>query len=289
MRTLLYLKKRDHDVFYESLIRRHSDLIDKSLQNKIRYTKIGLAGLGSIGSRIAETIVRLGAEYLIIADPDIIELSNLNRQNYNLKQLRKPKALCIKEILRNINPYINIDAHTEGINLNNVTKIFKKTEVVFDTMDKYLPKVILHRAMRSLGVPIIHATYFGYTVAVTTFMPNGISYEEMLQLPSRGRDIHAISETELTEHRRKIMREFGLRIYSEQIINKNQPSVAFILSSIIASQFAVAELIKYLNGDKDNLTIAPQILEVDVLTNQIKKREYENDDPSFACLFSYYT
>jgi tRNA A37 threonylcarbamoyladenosine dehydratase len=49
-------------------------------QRRIKKLKVGVAGLGGMGSNIAETLVRLGVGQLRVADPDHIDTSNLNRQ-----------------------------------------------------------------------------------------------------------------------------------------------------------------------------------------------------------------
>lgn len=48
-------------------------------QNLIKISKIGIVGTGGTGSAVAEQLARLGAENLVLIDPDEIELSNITR------------------------------------------------------------------------------------------------------------------------------------------------------------------------------------------------------------------
>lgn len=52
-------------------------------QTTIKSFKVLLAGCG-IGSNIAEALLRLGFETITLVDGDIVQESNLNRQNYML-------------------------------------------------------------------------------------------------------------------------------------------------------------------------------------------------------------
>ena len=67
-------------------------------QNNIRDIKIVFAGVG-LGSVIAEAALRLGFENFVLIDGDTIELSNLNRQNYDNESVNKSK---VKEIVLDV-------------------------------------------------------------------------------------------------------------------------------------------------------------------------------------------
>ena len=64
--------------------------------------KIGIAGVGGIGSNVAMHLVRSGINNLKFGDFDKIEISNLNRQFYFRSQVGKYKAECLKENLQAI-------------------------------------------------------------------------------------------------------------------------------------------------------------------------------------------
>lgn len=59
-------------------------------QKKIKDYRVLLGGAG-IGSNIAETLLRLGFEHLTIVDGDVVEESNLNRQNYLFSDIGRTK------------------------------------------------------------------------------------------------------------------------------------------------------------------------------------------------------
>ncbi|MBI2110089.1 ThiF family adenylyltransferase, partial [Candidatus Woesearchaeota archaeon] len=91
-------------------------VIGKEAQNKLGKRRIVLVGLGALGSRVAELLVRTGVGKLVIIDRDIVDKSNLNRQVlYNEKDVNKLKAIAAKNKLEEINPEINIKEYAEDL------------------------------------------------------------------------------------------------------------------------------------------------------------------------------
>lgn len=84
--------------------------ISNAEQDDIRNCKIFLAGCG-IGSVIAECALRIGFENITIADGDIVEESNLNRQNYIYSDIGLSKSNSLSRRLYDINPAANISLH----------------------------------------------------------------------------------------------------------------------------------------------------------------------------------
>jgi len=102
---------------------------------KIKNACIGIAGLGGLGSNIAIILARLGIGKLIIADFDIVEPTNLNRQHYFITQLGKFKTDASKELIKNINPYVKVECHTVRLDEINCVEIFKECNVICEAFD----------------------------------------------------------------------------------------------------------------------------------------------------------
>jgi sulfur carrier protein ThiS adenylyltransferase len=102
----------------------------------IRGTTIGIAGAGGLGSNCATMLVRSGFEKFVIADFDVVELSNLNRQAYVPDDIGKPKVLCLKESLTRINPGLSIAALQVTLDPANAEKIFASCDVLVEAFDK---------------------------------------------------------------------------------------------------------------------------------------------------------
>ena len=70
----------------------------------IQSKKIGIGGAGGLGSNCAMILVRTGFKHLEIIDQDVIDASNLNRQQYFLNEIGLNKVDVTKKRLLDINP-----------------------------------------------------------------------------------------------------------------------------------------------------------------------------------------
>jgi len=118
---------------FEKALLKH---LTRSQLKKIQNKKIGIAGCGGLGSNIASILVRSGFKDLEIIDFDIIEMNNLNRQNYFLAEVGKPKAETTAKRLRKINPDISIKAINIKIDESNISQFFKDRDIIFEAFDK---------------------------------------------------------------------------------------------------------------------------------------------------------
>lgn len=107
----------------------------KGVREKLKGKKIGIAGCGGLGSNLAINLVRMGADNLILADFDVVEPSNLNRQQYFQDDIGKAKVETLKNLLLRINPKSEIRISKQKINPNNIIEKFKTCEVVAECFD----------------------------------------------------------------------------------------------------------------------------------------------------------
>jgi sulfur carrier protein ThiS adenylyltransferase len=103
---------------------------------KIQSAKIGIAGLGGLGSNCAFNLVRVGFKKFKIVDFDKIDLSNLNRQFYFLDQIGMNKPQALKDNLLRINPDLEIEMSTEKIEPTNIQELFSDCDIVVEAFDK---------------------------------------------------------------------------------------------------------------------------------------------------------
>ena len=117
------------------------------VHQKIKTSVVGIAGLGGLGSAVAIALARIGVGTLILADFDVVEPSNLNRQQYFLNQIGMPKVEALQENLLKINPYVRIRLHNERLDRKNIERIFKEADVVVEALDRADEKAMLINAV----------------------------------------------------------------------------------------------------------------------------------------------
>ena len=123
------MTKQEYDAM---LIERHGQEIFDRLKN----ARIGIAGLGGLGSNIAMMLARSGIGHLTLADFDSVEPSNLNRQHYMVSHVGMPKTEAIKDLILQANPFIRLDTHLVRITEENAPEIFGSCDLVCEAFDR---------------------------------------------------------------------------------------------------------------------------------------------------------
>lgn len=92
--------------------------------------EIHIIGCGAIGSTIAEMLTRLGLSNLHLYDFDTVSDHNITNQMFRMKDIGRPKVEALAEILKDINPDIQLELHCEGWN-----EYSRVTGIVFLAVD----------------------------------------------------------------------------------------------------------------------------------------------------------
>lgn len=160
---------------------RNLGIMDEKGLKKIQSTPIAIGGLG-LGGSIFINLVRLGFKHFHVADPDIYERTNFNRQRLAKESttgLRKDDCL-IKEAL-DINPEITVRAFKEGVSPSNVNEFLKGMKWVVDVIDVYAmeAKLALNARARELHLPVASCGSLGFSGSVVIFDPTSPSFAEL--------------------------------------------------------------------------------------------------------------
>ncbi|MDD7404183.1 MAG: sulfur carrier protein ThiS adenylyltransferase ThiF [Butyribacter sp.] len=133
-----------------ALCERHT----KEVHTILSAGKVAIAGLGGLGSTIAIALARAGVGHLHLIDFDKVDISNLNRQQYRLKDIGRNKTECLKEIIQDINPYLTIKTDTVRVTEDNIQELFEQEDIICEAFDRPEAKSMLVDGF---------FTYFGQT------------------------------------------------------------------------------------------------------------------------------
>lgn len=130
------------------------------VQKKIEPAVVGIAGAGGLGSNVAVALARIGVGQLVVADFDMVETSNLNRQHYFIDQVGRPKVLALQETIERINPGIDFTAIYEKITPANLKKFFSSVDVMVEAFDDADQKALLisHFLREFPQIPLVAAS-----------------------------------------------------------------------------------------------------------------------------------
>lgn len=159
---------------------RHFSLAEIGLQGqqKIKAAKILCIGAGGLGATALYYLAAAGVGTLGIVDPDVVDLSNLQRQIlYSNDDLGLAKAECARKRLLALNPQINVKAYPFGLNEDNVLALFADYDLIVDATDNYAARYLINDACCSLNKPNIFAAILRFQGQCSVFsLPDGPCY-----------------------------------------------------------------------------------------------------------------
>ncbi|MDF7823184.1 sulfur carrier protein ThiS adenylyltransferase ThiF [Pontiellaceae bacterium B12227] len=126
------------------------------VHEKIKGATVGIAGLGGLGSAIAVALARIGVGKLVLVDFDVVEPSNLNRQQYFIDQLGMTKAEALEANLKRINPYVSYETHCTKVMPENIPELFGSVDVMVEAFDRPDQKAMLMQHFKK--APLVAAS-----------------------------------------------------------------------------------------------------------------------------------
>jgi sulfur carrier protein ThiS adenylyltransferase len=121
------------------------DDIKKILQTKT----VGIAGCGGLGSNCAAALARVGVGRLVLADFDVIQESNLNRQFYFYDQIGMLKVAALKQNLLRVNPDVMVNTFDIRLCRSDIVEIFNTCDVIVEAFDTPEMKYMILEAVHS--------------------------------------------------------------------------------------------------------------------------------------------
>ncbi len=120
--------------------------------------KVGIAGVGGIGSNVAVHLVRAGCTSLKLVDFDRVELSNLNRQFYFVDQIGGFKVDMLQKNLMKIVPDADIETARLRLTSENMLDTFSDCHLLVEGFDEQESKKLLVETFANFDMPIICAS-----------------------------------------------------------------------------------------------------------------------------------
>lgn len=141
-------------------------------QEKLKKSRVVIAGTGGLGSPIAIYLSVAGIGKIRIIDNDKVELSNLNRQILHWEaDIGKNKVDSAKEKLKKLNSEIEIEAIYEKITEHNVSNLLNGFDAIVDAMDNLPTRYIINRFAIESQTPFFHGAVKGFEGRAMTIIP----------------------------------------------------------------------------------------------------------------------
>ena len=166
---------------YEQAFSRNIGWLTAQEQQKLRRSRVAIAGCGGVGGAHALTLARLGIGNFSLADFDSFGIENFNRQvGANMHTLDQPKLNVMLDQLAAINPEADLRAFETGIDDDNLADFMRDVDLYVDSLDFFAidirRKVFAYCAKHS--IPAVTAAPLGMGTAFLCFMPDHMSFEQ---------------------------------------------------------------------------------------------------------------
>jgi len=127
------------DLKEEDLLKRNV----KGIFEKLKKAKVCILGLGGLGSNVAVLLARAGIGHLKLIDFDVVEASNLNRQQYRISHIGIKKTEAMKSIIREINPFVEVDILDIKVDRENIYSTVGDIKIVVEAFDRAETKAMI--------------------------------------------------------------------------------------------------------------------------------------------------
>ena len=229
--------------FYKMLWFRSSMVFTDKEKELIQNARVAIVGVGGTGGIASEQLVRGGVGNITLVDPDIFELTNINRQHFcTISTIGMKKVEAGKKRLLDVNPFVNIELFKEGINKDNAREIVSGVDIIIDASDNKSAHYPLHRLAKELKVPVISRSHtipeftFGAKANLWDYREEGVSTrEEDENSPTASIPLEEITQEQFKAKDKEVHAEFN-RVYSKifkskyankVLLSENPPPAGF--------------------------------------------------------------
>lgn len=138
----------------------------------LRQKRVLVVGCGGLGGHMIDQLARIGIGSLRVADGDVFEESNLNRQLLSaVPLLGISKAKAAAAHIARVNPGIPVEAVEEYLTQSNADTLVEGCDVVLDALDNIPSRRLLASACEKAGIPYVYGAIQGWVAQAAVSMP----------------------------------------------------------------------------------------------------------------------
>ncbi|MDZ7669575.1 MAG: molybdopterin-synthase adenylyltransferase MoeB [Gammaproteobacteria bacterium] len=146
--------------------------LDIAGQEKLLNARVMIIGMGGLGSPAAMYLAAAGVGSLIIADDDVVELSNLQRQiAHGTDNLGELKVDSAARTLQRLNPAVSVDKLAARVDAAALTERAARCDVVVDATDNFTTRYAVNDACWAAGTPLVSGAAIRWEGQVAVFDP----------------------------------------------------------------------------------------------------------------------
>jgi molybdopterin/thiamine biosynthesis adenylyltransferase len=139
-------------------------------QQALKAARVAIVGAGGLGAPSALYLAAAGVGHMRLIDPDVVALSNLQRQViYATEDVGRVKVEAAAARLGELNPEVVVDARAETLTEANAKALVGGCDLVLDGTDDFATRFAVSDACVALGVPLVSGAIGRWTGQVAVF------------------------------------------------------------------------------------------------------------------------
>ncbi|MDE2806364.1 MAG: molybdopterin-synthase adenylyltransferase MoeB [Gemmatimonadota bacterium] len=144
--------------------------VGKAGQERLKHARVLLVGAGGLGSPAALYLAAAGVGTLGIVDPDVVDVTNLQRQIlHGTGGLGAPKVDSARERLTDVNPHVQLQTGAVRLSSDNALEIFAGFDVVVDGSDNFPTRYLVNDACVLTGKPNVYGSVYRWEGQLSVF------------------------------------------------------------------------------------------------------------------------
>ena len=139
-------------------------------QQKLLDARVLLLGAGGLGSPSALYLAAAGVGQLLVADDDVVDRSNLQRQVLHTEdRIGQPKVESARQAVNALNPRVQVQAERVRVTDQTVDALVQAADVVVDGADNFPVRYVLNAACLRHRKPLVYGAVHRFEGQVSVF------------------------------------------------------------------------------------------------------------------------
>ena len=153
-------------------------------QRALLQSKVLIVGAGGLGSPAAVYLSLAGVGTIGIADFDVVDISNLQRQIlHHTDDVGRPKVVSAREAIHEFNPDTNVVLHETWLTSDNAMEIISQYDVVVNGADNFPSRYLINDACYLAGKALVDGSILIFDGQATVYLPGKGCYRCLFPSP----------------------------------------------------------------------------------------------------------
>ena len=255
---------------YDEAFSRNLGWVTADEQQRLKRSRVCIAGLGGVGGVYLLTLARLGVTAFSIADFDTYALANFNRQvGATVATLDRPKLDVMLEMARAINPDLDVRVFPRGLDATNAADFLADGDAYLDGLDFFA--LDIRRRVFALcaerGIPATTVAPLGMGAALLNFVPGGMTFEQYFQLEGHS---EAEQSARFLVGLSPAMLQLSYLVDPTRVDLANRRGPSTVIGVQLCSGIAAAQVLKLILR-RGPVVAAPRGLHFDAYRNRLRR------------------